>query len=187
MKSAIPPTNLLSRLRHKRGFGIHSPYAYRVVKHVIAPAKGYGYYAEKGNRTLLADADSITTSLCEMLYRWCASQGCNKLVLGKSIHDKVACVLGGVCKTISVLSKKSDILSADVAFLRFEDLTKDEWPKILKNSDKTVIIGIGIPIDDAWEDTRKRTTGIFFYSRDAIMLIPYNGTAFTYYDMDWHN
>lgn len=34
----------LNRLRHSRGFGIHSPYAFRFVNDVIRP-KSYGYYA----------------------------------------------------------------------------------------------------------------------------------------------
>ncbi len=34
------------RLRHSRGFGVHSPSAYRLVREVIHPSRGYAYYAE---------------------------------------------------------------------------------------------------------------------------------------------
>ena len=35
----------LRRLRHSRGFGVHSPSAYRLIREVFFPSKAYGYYA----------------------------------------------------------------------------------------------------------------------------------------------
>lgn len=32
------------RWRHTRGFGVHSPFAYSIVKGVVRPDKGYSYY-----------------------------------------------------------------------------------------------------------------------------------------------
>lgn len=37
---------LFIRWRHSRGYGIHSPYAYRLVKEAICPDRGYLYYEE---------------------------------------------------------------------------------------------------------------------------------------------
>lgn len=34
----------LNRMRHTRGFGIHSPFAYTVVRDVVAPSDSIGYY-----------------------------------------------------------------------------------------------------------------------------------------------
>lgn len=36
---------VLRRLRHSRGFGIHSPFAYRFITEVLNLPKEYGYYA----------------------------------------------------------------------------------------------------------------------------------------------
>ena len=33
-------------LRHRRGFGIHSPFAYRFITEALNPSRGYRYYAE---------------------------------------------------------------------------------------------------------------------------------------------
>lgn len=35
------------RWRHGRGFGVHSPFAYFMVKEVVRPARGYDYYGYK--------------------------------------------------------------------------------------------------------------------------------------------
>ena len=32
------------RWRHTRGYGVHSPYAYSVVKEVVRPGRRYAYY-----------------------------------------------------------------------------------------------------------------------------------------------
>lgn len=34
--------------RHGHGFGVHSPFAYRMVREVLRPPHGYAFYAEKG-------------------------------------------------------------------------------------------------------------------------------------------
>lgn len=39
------------RLRHRRGFGIHSPFAFRFITEVLNPPRGYRYYAEEDSRT----------------------------------------------------------------------------------------------------------------------------------------
>lgn len=35
------------RWRHSRGFGVHSPYAYRIVTEVLNPGRRYAYYLEE--------------------------------------------------------------------------------------------------------------------------------------------
>ena len=40
------PGERFRRWRHSRGFGIHSPFAYRLVKEAICPDRGYLYYEE---------------------------------------------------------------------------------------------------------------------------------------------
>ena len=37
-------------LRHRRGFGIHSPFAYRFITEVLNPRRGYAYYSEDNER-----------------------------------------------------------------------------------------------------------------------------------------
>lgn len=39
-------TSIINRLRHKRGFGVHSPLAFMLIRDVVYPPRGYGYYVE---------------------------------------------------------------------------------------------------------------------------------------------
>ena len=38
--------DIYKRWRHTRGYGIHSPFAYRLVTEAIRPTRGYSYHAE---------------------------------------------------------------------------------------------------------------------------------------------
>ena len=38
----------IKRLRHRHGFGIHSPWAFTFVREVLCPRRGYAYYAYSG-------------------------------------------------------------------------------------------------------------------------------------------
>lgn len=40
--------------RHRRGYGVHSPYAFMLATEVLAVARGYGYYGEIKARAALA-------------------------------------------------------------------------------------------------------------------------------------
>lgn len=37
---------MINRLRHRYGFGVHSPFAYELIREVVTPHRGYAYYAE---------------------------------------------------------------------------------------------------------------------------------------------
>lgn len=40
------PVGAYLRLRHSRGFGIHSPFAYDLITQALWPARGYGWYGD---------------------------------------------------------------------------------------------------------------------------------------------
>lgn len=55
------------RWRHSRGFGIHSPSAYRLIREVLRPSGRYGYYAYAALRRLASDRREFS-EFC-MVYR----------------------------------------------------------------------------------------------------------------------
>ena len=42
----MSPFSIIDRWRHTRGYGVHSPLAYRIVKECIRPDAAYGYYSD---------------------------------------------------------------------------------------------------------------------------------------------
>lgn len=55
------------RWRHSRGYGVHSPFAYTLVKEALYPAMGYAYYLEHDPR--LDSEDPSESRRARSLYR----------------------------------------------------------------------------------------------------------------------
>lgn len=60
----------LRRWRSSRGYGVHSPLAYRLVRHVVRPPRDVAYYGEE--RLRLADCDALTVGRARFLLRFVA-------------------------------------------------------------------------------------------------------------------
>ena len=60
------------RWRHGRGFGVHSPFAYRVVTDILHPARGCEYYSMKRLNYLIRHYPSRTRRFCRLLFRMAA-------------------------------------------------------------------------------------------------------------------
>lgn len=66
----------LARWRHSRGFGVHSPLAYRLVREVVRPDSRYGYYGYHAiSRALrgVVDHEGELEGRARLLLRVCAT------------------------------------------------------------------------------------------------------------------
>lgn len=73
------------RLRHSRGFGIHSPSAYRLIREVLRPDSRYGYYAYQDIREI-TDPDYSYRELC-LIYRLLVDSAAASVAI---VHDHSA-------------------------------------------------------------------------------------------------
>lgn len=72
------------RWRHTKGYGVHSPFAYKIVKEVIKPKRGYGYYGySKIEKDLDSDLDGHICKLAYLLLRLAARSDVASAYLGK--------------------------------------------------------------------------------------------------------
>ncbi len=63
-------TDWYKRWRHARGFGIHSPSAYRLVREVLRPGSAYAYYAyEDIGRARRALPNLLSQNELELIFR----------------------------------------------------------------------------------------------------------------------
>lgn len=66
----------LNRWRHSRGFGVHSPYAYRLVCDVVRPNPRYGYYGYHDVERAVLEARVGTSSESRFIRRACLLLRC---------------------------------------------------------------------------------------------------------------
>ncbi len=108
------------RWRHTRGYGVHSPFAYSVVKEVIRPGRRYAYYgyedidcalgrgegvrARRMARTLLRLAAFLDTDRVFMPnshdttpYRTALRAACSRIHITSAMHEAESCDL--ICST----------------------------------------------------------------------------------------
>ncbi len=60
-------SDAINRWRHRRGFGVHSPAAFMLVKEVVRPHRRYRYYAE--DRVDVMRVDETDRKLCRLAVR----------------------------------------------------------------------------------------------------------------------
>lgn len=180
-----PATNKLSRLRHRRGFGIHSPYAYTVVKNIIAPSRGYAYYCERRPEIMNADRCDREVRIARMLMRWCAAQGCRKVRAGDGVPALLLQAMTIAGADVARYWVGDNYADVSVIVLSAGDISLPQLGEMLADEQSAMIFYLGTDYGKVWAKVAGRDTGILFYSPGALMLIPYSKTKFTYYDIHW--
>lgn len=188
MDTGLPMGNILSRLRHRRGFGIHSPYAYMIVKQIIAPPSDYAYYGEARMRCKWQDTDDICVRMAPVIFRWVARMGSKTLVIEKIDDAHKICLdaAKAACAGIQIRGFGDNKESGpDIAIVTGEDIDKTNVADFVKNADGCAIFFPGVSPPDVWRIVKSREKGILFYSKVCSMLVAYPKTSFVSYDMQW--
>lgn len=72
------------RWRHSRGYGVHSPYAYRLVKLALHPQRGYGYYGYDSIEQTLPSGESYGQTKrkdARLLLRLAVTSGVDRVIV----------------------------------------------------------------------------------------------------------
>lgn len=159
----------LSRHRHRKGFGVHSPFAYRVVKDIIAPSRKYRYYAEEA----IAGYDSPSrqiTRLALMVHRLVGRY--NYRIKVSALSPSVETLMRYAAETASrVPSADASVLLITSAPFRTDTLTRVSQD------------GITLLILSPFELAAPPRTGVLFHDTRAALYFPYEKTAFVAYDI----
>ncbi|MCH5240783.1 MAG: hypothetical protein J1F38_11215 [Muribaculaceae bacterium] len=172
------------RWRHSKGFGVHSPFAYRFVTDVVNPGN-YGYYAYSRIGLLLKGAektDANLISLVRFLIRLSIFLNAKRIVsagLRGRESEIAASALGIPFTTIQ------EACGTKVGDLIFFDKTIPD--KLLKES---IEKGIAIFARNPDAETNRMLTaplsrGLLLKERDYLLLIPRKEMAYLSYDMDF--
>lgn len=109
------------RWRHTKGYGVHSPYAYRLVKLALHPARGYGYYGYDAIEETLPAGESYGQTKrkdARLLLRLAATAGARRVVAETvpPVWLEVAAEAAGA--EVAVVSDSEAPRSDDILLLR---------------------------------------------------------------------
>lgn len=159
------------RWRHTRGYGVHSPFAYRMVGRVVRPPRGYLYYLESA----LSDAPKALRHDARLLVRLAAELDIRSASIAPDVPEIIA---------VAIQSVRSDM-----------KVTVTDTPE----SDTQLILGIdGMPSLDCYAQALASPSlkaiwiknppkdwanllfdvlpeGVMFRGREAILIIPHPG------------
>jgi len=181
--------NLFNKIKHgivrqirRKGFGVHSPFAFRTVLDIIAPKRGYTYYriddlydmGFKSRREL---------RLAKIIFRITARL--NPAFIG-------VCPAGDTRWHAAAAKARSSIKAACTE-------EKPIPPKTLlffNNSDghsrvddssllsSVAVIARGSHTEELKKRVSRFSTGVLFYSPDTILYFPYPATRFVAYEIE---
>lgn len=158
-----------SRRRHRLGFGVHSPFAYSMVKDIIAPSARYRYYAEE----TIADSSRCSrhiTRLAIIVHRLVGRNNYKTHIT--ALPSSVTALFRNAIDLASpVASAESPSMLITSAPLRADTLTE--------MARKSMCLLCMAP----YTSVMPPSTGILFHDTQTVLYFPYEKTAFVSYDI----
>lgn len=171
------------RWRHTRGYGVHSPFAYMIVKEVIRPAEGYAYYGYVDIDNAIDD-NSLpgTRRMARILLRLAARLGIQDAFLPHDSRTSAfRCALKGACSGMRIVSALSALDSVRLICSTGEHVPLADLEKALRTPGRIVAIR---NMPEGWRDRLfdaiseglmlyGRSNAIFF-SRPGMQKVAYS-------------
>lgn len=128
------------RLRHTYGFGVHSPYAFDMVRMVIRPGR-YGFYGYTDIELALGDSFSHSIrSEARMLLRLASFLNCRSAFIPNGAHPAFYAALRAVSKSMDIIRKSKDADSCDLVCASGSFFAPDVLEKLLRTSGKALAL-----------------------------------------------
>lgn len=159
------------RWRHTRGYGVHSPFAYRMVRRVLRQSRGYRYYIESG----LTGMRRAERRFVRMLVRLAAELDIRSAAIAPQLPESFANALHGVRSdmTTEVLTQHpSDhqlIISHSTVW------SEEACAYALHSPSLKALWIINPPFDFIRTLYKALREGVLFVGTDSILVIPHPG------------
>ena len=162
----------LQRLRHSRGFGVHSPYAYRFVGSVINPPRGYAYYAEREIEDTLTKEPMRYRLEAEArtLLRIATFTNPESAYLPASAHKCFRFVLRAVNRHIRLTDSVAKIENVDLLATSANAITLDKLRSFISQPGKTLLIR-NVPADWVEPLFESMKEGVMFEGKTNCILL----------------
>lgn len=134
---------MLTRWRNTRGFGVHSPFGFQIVKRVIKNPGGYAYYAYADiERCCHNDhTGKKTTEEAKMLLRLTCMVKADSIFLTPDCPKAFKTALRGANSKIRFISNPSRLSGCDIAAISFPSSPNEA--QALSNGAKAVALSDG--------------------------------------------
>ncbi len=173
----------LERLRHKRGFGVHSAFAYRMVTDVIRPLKVYGYYgyhqidcAEEGNAHLIRTENGIlrASAVARMLLRLAVALRPKNILVSRNLPGVITRALRSADSTAVIKPKFESTQPPQLTVVESNHPIVAGLPAILSH-DGAIAMIIGGTTTLANRLFESLDEGVIFEGRKYILIFSRSG------------
>ncbi|MDE6006760.1 MAG: hypothetical protein K2G67_04330 [Muribaculaceae bacterium] len=159
------------RWRHTRGYGVHSPFAYRIVRRVVRQSPGYRYYIESD----LPEMSRAERREVRQLIRLAAELDIRSAAIAPQLPESYAKALHEVRSDMS-----TDVLtghpSGHQLIIGYADLWPTEVCTRILNSPSLKALWIkNPPAGHAPALFNALSEGVLFIGKNAILVIPHPG------------
>lgn len=173
-------SDIYKRWRHSKGYGVHSPYAYKIVTEVIQQPKGYSYY---GYDKIKGLSQRKERRFLRMLLRLASYTDIGSVYLNKSKKNKpIKDTLLSANSEIKIIPEKAFINDARLIMAQGDELKIEQMQDLLDRPGRILLLrqpspGIESQLFEALEE------GVMFYSPSMILIISRPGIQKVKYSM----
>lgn len=134
---------MLTRWRNTRGFGVHSPFGFQIVKRVIKSPGGYAYYAYADIEHCCHKDHTVkkTAEEAKMLLRLTCMVKADSIFLTPDCPKAFKTALRGANSKIRFISNPSRLSGCDIAAISFP--TSPNEAQVLSNGAEAVALSDG--------------------------------------------
>lgn len=164
------------RLRHTRGHGVHSPFAYRTVKRVISPPRGYAWYGYRAiDEALEGNDPGRMRGEARMLLRLASELGVRKVYLPSPAPTCYRAALHTAFSGIQIISDSREAGTADLAVCIPSEI---EVPRIMEWAESErcpALVLRGYSREECEWIFGVLPEGVMFYGPRNTLIIPHAG------------
>lgn len=167
----ISPAESYKRWRHTRGYGVHSPFAYMLVKEVVRPGSDYVWYAYTDVDNAMADRVARRyRRQARILLRLAARLAVESAFIPQNVSGPFRAALLGADSRMHIVTAMAEIdrcrlIGTIGDYIPLETLTR------LMARPGRILVFLNVP--DGWRESLFGAVdeGLMFYSRRNVIVI----------------
>ena len=176
--------DLFRRWRARRGYGVHSPLAYRLVRHVVRPERGVAYYGEERLADELTGATPQEVGRARLLLRFVAEMQPSAVWVSPGMPERLLEAIrlaGCVVRVFDGALFPERMLEADMIVIWRKWIAKRELRRALRPGCSLIAFEMKANFARVLADCLPG--GVMLAGRDAVMAVATADPALHSYDI----